>query len=422
MTVSEWCETTPSHFLHLARPELPKQKNSTNSLDADTAFRLSTTMTDSAPLDGIRVLELARVLAGPWIGQTLADLGATVIKVEGPKGDETRHWGPPYAPNGTATYFHSCNRGKRSITADFRNSEDLDVVRGLAADADIVIENFKVGGLTKFGLDYPTLSAANPGLIYCSITGFGQTGPKAHLPGYDFIIQAMSGVMDVTGEADGQPTKTGIALADLFTALYGTIGIEAALLQRAKTGLGQQIDMALYDSMLAVLANQASAFLLTGNSPRRLGNAHPSIVPYEVYNASDGPLVIACGNDGQFSRLCQEFGLEWHLDERFATNPKRMENRVAMSDMMATLVAGCSRDEVLKRMENAGVPAGPINTVGEALSDPQVDARELVVEQSDSRSVDLPIKFSDIVRPDRGAPPALNRHGPEVRATGWNKP
>lgn len=378
-------------------------------------------MKNSAPLAGIRVLELARVLAGPWIGQTLADLGATVIKVESPKGDETRHWGPPYAPDGAATYFHSCNRGKRSIVADFKNAEDLELIQNLAQDADILVENFKLGGLKKFGLDYETLQGINPRLIYCSITGFGQTGPKAHLPGYDFIIQAMSGVMDVSGSPDGPPTKTGIALADLFTALYGTVGIEAALLQRANTGRGQYIDMALYDSLLAVLANQASAFLMTGKSPTRLGNAHPSIVPYEVYDAIDGPLVIACGNDGQFTRMCSAFAVDWHQDAQFTTNPKRLENRVELSARMAALIAGFQRAEVLAKMEKAGVPAGPINTVGEALSDPQVAARNTIFERDGNKSVELPIRFSEISPPSRSAPPALDQHGDEIRKSGWDE-
>ncbi|MHA3913257.1 CaiB/BaiF CoA transferase family protein [Halovulum sp. GXIMD14793] len=376
-------------------------------------------MDKTLPLASLRVLELARVLAGPWIGQTLADLGATVIKIEGPKGDETRHWGPPYAPNGQATYFQSCNRGKHSVIADFNNAEDLAMIRGLATEADVLVENFKVGGLTKFGLDYPTLSASNPRLIYCSVTGFGQTGPMAHLPGYDFIIQGMAGVMDLTGTPDGPPIKTGIALADLFTAMYGLVGIQAALIQRQTTGRGQHIDMALYDSLAAMLGNQASAYLMTGKSPARLGNTHPSIVPYEVYDASDAPLIIACGNDGQFQRLCAALGTTWHEDPRFATNPKRLENRTQLSAMMAEAVAARTRSDVLQAMEAAGVPAGPINSVADALDNDHVTARGLVRSYGDTRAVALPISATGMAKAELDAPPALDQHGDAVRQQGW---
>lgn len=376
-------------------------------------------MDKTPPLTGLRVLELARVLAGPWIGQTLADLGATVIKIESPQGDETRHWGPPYAPDGQATYYHACNRGKHSVVADFNDPDDLAMIRDLAAEADVVVENFKVGGLAKFGLDYATLSAPNPRLIYCSITGFGQTGPRAHLPGYDFIIQAMSGVMDVTGLPDGPPVKTGIALADLFTAMYGIVAIEAAVIQRQTSGRGQHIDMALYDSLIAMLANQGTAYLLAGRSPQRLGNAHPSIVPYEVYQAADGPLVIACGNDGQFVRLCRALGTDWHQDPRFATNPRRMENREEMSRLMAALVSGWQRAPLLAAMEQAGVPAGPINTVGEALDNDHVGARDLIRQSGKSRAVALPIKASAMEAAQLDGPPVLDQHGTAVRSGGW---
>jgi crotonobetainyl-CoA:carnitine CoA-transferase CaiB-like acyl-CoA transferase len=286
------------------------------------------------------VLELARVLAGPWIGQTLADLGADVIKVEAPEGDETRGWGPPFAADGSAAYFHSCNRNKRSIALDFRDAQDRALARRLAASADVVLENFKVGGLAKYGLDYPAVAAGNPGVVYCSVTGFGQDGPYAPRPGYDFIIQAMGGIMDLTGEPEGAPQKPGVAYADLFTGLYGTIAVQAALAQRARTGQGQHIDMALFDTQLAVLANQASNWLIGGRVPRRMGNAHPNIVPYQVFQAADGPLVIACGNDGQFARLCVELGLELHRDARLTMNRGRLEHRAEVIGALAARLAG----------------------------------------------------------------------------------
>ncbi|QHQ35943.1 CaiB/BaiF CoA transferase family protein [Algicella marina] len=373
-----------------------------------------------APLVGLRVLELARVLAGPWIGQTLADLGATIIKVESPAGDDTRSWGPPFAEDGSATYFHCANRGKRSISLDFRHDDDLAVVKRLAADADVVIENFKTGGLEKHGLDYASLASTNPGLVYCSITGFGHTGPKAHLPGYDYIIQAMSGLMSVTGDPDQEPMKTGTALADLFTAMYGLVGIEAALLQRERTGLGQHIDMALLDCQMAVLANQASSYLNSGVNPSRVGNAHLSIVPYQVFHASDGPLVIACGNDGQFSHICQAFGTNWHEDPKFSTNPARLLHRVEIVDLMAAEIAKWRRDDVLHKMETAGVPAGPINTVAEAFAMDQAIARGLTLDLGSSRSAANPIRLSRSELPTPAAPPKLNADGDDIRLNGWD--
>ncbi|MEM1266560.1 MAG: CoA transferase [Pseudomonadota bacterium] len=377
-------------------------------------------MTTPPPLTGLRVLELARILAGPWICQTLADLGATVIKVEGPKGDDTRSWGPPFHEDGTATYFHCANRGKRSIALDFRDPDDLALVQRLAADADVVVENFKTGGLAKFGLDYESLAAANPRLVYCSVTGFGQTGPARHLPGYDFIIQAMSGVMDVTGDPDGPPMKTGTALADLFTAMYGIVAIEAALLQRETTGRGRWIDMALLDSMMAALANQASGYLITGAVPTRLGNTHPSIVPYQEFRASDGPLVIACGNDGQFAALCTAFGTAWHEDARFATNPARLAHRAEIVALVQAEVAGHTRDALLEMMEAAGIPAGPVNTLAEAYAMPQAVARGLAQDMGSSRTAACPIRFADGPLAAAEAPPALDAHGAAVRARGWD--
>ena len=285
----------------------------------------------TSALAGLRVVELARILAGPLIGQTLADLGADVIKVESPEGDDTRKWGPPFIETGderAAAYFHGCNRGKRSIVADFSTERGREIVRSLAARSDVLIENFKVGGLAKFGLDYETLGPLNPRLVYCSLTGFGQTGPYAERPGYDFLIQGMSGYMDITGDPNGEPQKVGVAICDLFTALYGVIAIEAALIARERTGRGQHIDLALLDTMGAMLANQAMNYLASGVAPRRMGNAHPNIAPYRTFPTSDGYVIVAVGNDGQFQRLCTTLGVEaLGQDERFATNAARVANR-----------------------------------------------------------------------------------------------
>jgi len=368
------------------------------------------------PLHGLKVLELARVLAGPWAGQIFADLGADVIKVESPEGDETRFWGPPFAPDGAAAYYHCANRGKRDVTANFRNPDDLAMVKALAAEADVIIENFKLGGLAKFGLDYVSLAPSNPGLVYCSITGFGQTGPYAPRAGYDFIIQAMGGIMDLTGEPDGEPQKPGMAYADLFTGLYGVIGIQAALAQRAVTGKGQHIDMALFDTQLAVLANQSTNYLTSGISPRRMGNAHPNIVPYQVFYASDAPFVIACGNDHQFKHLCVKLGLTLHLDDRFAKNTNRVTHREALVPLLAAEMVRHSRAEMLALMEAAGVPAGPINTVAEALADPQTQARNMVQDHGQTRSVRLPIVFSDADMPTPSAAPLMGADSDEIRA------
>ena len=367
------------------------------------------------PHAGLRVLELARVLAGPWIGQTLADLGADVVKVEAPEGDETRGWGPPFAADGSAAYFHACNRNKRSIALDLRDAQDRALARRLADAADVVLENFKVGGLAKYGLDYSTVAASNPGVVYCSVTGFGQDGPWAPRPGYDFIIQAMGGIMDLTGAPEGAPQKPGVAYADLFTGLYGTIAVQAALAQRARTGQGQHIDMALFDTQLAVLANQATNHLIGGRVPRRMGNAHPNIVPYQVFEAEDGPLVIACGNDGQFARLCVELGLEMHLDARLAMNRGRLEHRSEVIGALSARLAGMKRAEVLVAMEAAGVPAGPINTVAEAFAEPQAVARGMVQEIGGSRSPRSPMRFSGAELATDRPPPELDADGRAIR-------
>ena len=374
------------------------------------------------PLAGLRVLELARVLAGPWIGQTLADLGADVIKVEAPEGDETRGWGPPFAEDGAAAYFHACNRGKRSIALDFRVAEDRALAARLAGVADVVLENFKVGGLVKFGLDYARVAAGNPGVVYCSITGFGQDGPYARRAGYDFIVQGMAGLMDVTGEPDREPQKVGIACADLFTGLYGTVAVQAALAQRARTGLGQWIDVNLFETTLAVLANQAANHLIGGGSPRRLGNAHPNIVPYQVFEAADGPLILACGNDGQYARLRARLGMA--PDPRFATNPGRMAHREEVVAGVAARLGGMARAEVLAAREAAGVPAGPINTVAEAFAEPQAVARGVVVELDGSRGPRSPIRMSRAEVGPVAPPPGLDAHGAAIRAAlaagdGW---
>ncbi|MDA4846531.1 CaiB/BaiF CoA transferase family protein [Hoeflea poritis] len=380
-----------------------------------------------APLKGIRVLEMARVLAGPWAGQLLADLGADVIKVENPDGgDETRQWGPPFLADASgenlgAAYFHGTNRGKRSVTADLRDKDDLAFVRRLAARSDVMIENFKTSGLKKYGLDYESLRKINPKLIYCSITGFGQTGPYAGHAGYDFIIQGMSGFMSVTGEPDGQPMKAGVAFADLFTGLYAVSAIQAALIHVMKTGEGQHIDMALMDSQVAVLANQNMNFLATGKSPQRLGNFHPNISPYEVVPTLDGHLILAVGNDGQFARLCNLLDLEdLPSDPKFATNPDRVANRKALHEHISAKTEFFERDDLLARCEANAVPAGPINAIGEMFDDPQIQARGMRLDLDDGGGGTLPgvaspMKMSQTPpRHDRRAP-RLGEHNDEVR-------
>ena len=348
------------------------------------------------PLKGLRVLELARVLAGPWAGQTLADLGAEVVKVESPSGDETRGWGPPFHKDGSAAYFHSTNRGKKSIVADFRDSADLTLVKKLASKADILIENFKVGGLKKYHLDYESLNQINPKLIYCSITGFGQNGPYSNRPGYDFIIQAMGGIMDLTGEKDGLPQKPGIAYADIFTGLYSVIAIMSGLKALDQTGKGTHIDMALFDTQLGVLANQASSYFSTGDIPKRMGNAHPVIVPYQVFEVKDGALVIACGNNNQFVRMCEALNLKLHLQDEFKENHLRVKNRSTLLPKIELCLKDLTKREVLDKLQNAGVPSGPINNVGEALNDEQSLFREMKKEHGESFYLNNPIKFNNL--------------------------
>jgi len=349
------------------------------------------------------VVELARILAGPWIGQTLADLGAEVIKVESPGGDDTRTWGPPFIertrPDGgtekVAAYFHAANRGKTSVTCDFTNSDDLARLNEMIATADVVIENFKLGGLKKFGLDYEALAPSNPRLVYASITGFGQTGPRAPQPGYDFLLQGMCGIMDLTGEPDGEPQKIGVAWIDIFTGLYGVIGIQAALAERDRSGLGQHVDLSLLDSGVGVLANQAANFLLGDVVPRRLGNAHPNIVPYQVFPASDGHLIIACGNDRQFRALCEVLDRsDLAVAPDYAANSDRVANRDSLSAALFEATSRRTRADLIAALEQAGVPAGPINTVPEALSDPQTVARGMVIRPEGIPGVRTPIRFS----------------------------
>lgn len=382
-----------------------------------------------APLKGIRVLELARILAGPWIGQTLADLGADVIKVESPAGDDTRTWGPPFvaAEDGEkldAAYFHACNRGKRSVVLDFTTEEGQEAVRRLVAQSDVLLENFKVGGLEKYGLDYESLKKVNPRLIYCSVTGFGQDGPYAHRAGYDYIVQGMSGIMDLTGEPDREPQKIGVAFADVFTGLYGVIAVQAALAQRERTGKGQQIDMALLDCMTGVLANQALNFLVSGKAPRRLGNAHPNIAPYQVFPTADGHLIVAVGNDRQFVKFSNLLGRgDLATDERYLTNASRVQNRDSLTPALAAETARFERDTLLTLLEEAGVPGGPINTVADVFADPQIMHRQMQIDTPHSGAaggtspgVRTPIRFSDAsLVLDRGVP-RLGEHTVEVLA------
>jgi crotonobetainyl-CoA:carnitine CoA-transferase CaiB-like acyl-CoA transferase len=374
----------------------------------------------AAPLEGLKVIELARILAGPWIGQTLADLGADVIKVESPEGDDTRQWGPPFIDvdgEKSAAYFHACNRGKRSVIGDFSKQEDLDFVRALVRDADVVIENFKVGGLKKFGLDYESLNELNPRLIYCSVTGFGQTGPYAPRAGYDFMIQGMSGFMDLTGEPDGAPQKIGVALADIITGLYGTIAIQAALASRAITGKGQHVDMALFDAMTGVLANQAMNYLASGTTPHRLGNAHPNIVPYQTFPVLDGHVIIACGNDRQFSAICDILELDGVAgDPRFATNRARVENRDDVVTLISRKTANFARDDLLSRFEARSVPAGPINTVKDVFEDPQFQARSMQINPQGIPGVRSPMTFSDAKLNLERRAPNRGEHDAEIRA------
>jgi crotonobetainyl-CoA:carnitine CoA-transferase CaiB-like acyl-CoA transferase len=378
------------------------------------------------PLAGLKVLELARILAGPWVGQTLADLGADVVKVERKgAGDDTRSWGPPFVEKAGggdlgAAYFHSCNRGKRSIEADFEDADDIAMIRTLAAAADVVVENFKVGGLEKYGLDAASLRALKPSLIYTSITGFGQDGPYAARAGYDFLIQGMAGAMSITGTPESQPMKAGYATADIFTGMYASVAILAALRRRDATGgadkgEGATIDCALLDTQIAVLGNQALNYLVSGKVPGRLGNAHPNIVPYEVFPVVDGHVIIASGNDGQFRKLCAAIGGDaLGVDPDYATNKGRVQHRAVLVPAIAALTARLTKAELLARLEAAGVPAGPINTVDEVFADPQVIERGMRIELANPEAAagHVPSVRSPVLID--GAPMASPRHAPRL--------
>jgi crotonobetainyl-CoA:carnitine CoA-transferase CaiB-like acyl-CoA transferase len=386
-----------------------------------------------APLTGLRVLDLSRVLAGPWASQLLADLGADVVKVERPQGgDDTRAWGPPYLKDdagrdtGEATYFLCANRNKRSLTVDLSQPQGQQLVRDLAAQSDVLIENFKVGGLAQYGLDYPSLAGAHPRLVYCSITGFGQTGPYAHRAGYDFLMQGMGGLMSVTGRADGEegagPQKVGVALTDIMTGLYATIAVQAALAERERSGRGQHIDLALLDVQVACLANQASSYLAGGVTPRRMGNAHPTIVPYQDFPTADGDMILAIGNDGQFARFCEVAGRpEWAGDPRFATNPQRVANRVELIRLLRQLTITRSTQEWIALLETAGVPCGPINRIDAVFEDPQVRERGMRIDMPHAMAekvalVANPIRLGASPVSYRRAPPTLGQHTDEVLA------
>ncbi|WP_425098054.1 CaiB/BaiF CoA transferase family protein [Tropicibacter sp. S64] len=361
------------------------------------------------PLEGLKVIELARILAGPWAGQTLSDLGADVLKIEAPQGDDTRHWGPPFIERDgdrSAAYFHSCNRGKRSEVVDLASEAGQARMRSLVADADILIENFKVGGLKKYGLDYDSLASLNPRLIYCSITGFGQDGPYAHRAGYDYIIQGMSGLMSITGDPDGQPQRAGVAVTDLFTGLYSVAGILAAVHQRSVTGRGQHVDMALLDCAVSATANQAMNYLSTGTPPGRTGNYHPNLTPYQVFDCSDGFIIIATGNDAQYQRLCGLLGLdEMATAPEFLTNADRVQNREVMIARLMQATRGWTKADLLAGCESRGIPAGPINDMAEVFADPQVIARGMQIAPDGVPGVRAPFRFSDAdLVLDRAAP------------------
>ncbi len=395
---------------------------------------LSPSSAPQGALAGFTVLDLTRVLAGPWCTQTLADLGADVVKIEKPvTGDDTRHWGPPFlkeddgADSDQAAYFACCNRNKRSVTLDISSEEGRSIARQLAAKSDILVENFKVGGLKAYGLDYESLSAVNPRLIYCSITGFGQTGPYAHRAGYDLMVQAMSGLMSVTGMPDGEPgggpLRTGVAITDIYAGLYATVGILAAVQARHASGKGQHIDISLLDVGMAVLANQGVGYLNSGIVPRRQGNSHPSLAPYQDFPTADGTMLLAIGNDGQFRRFCQATGHpELAQEARFSTNTQRVAHREALEERLSQITRRHRTSEWVDLLEHCAVPCGPINDIAQAFADEQVRARGIAVEmQRDAgdrigsiATVATPLRLSDNPGSLRHAPPALGQHSNEV--------
>ena len=380
----------------------------------------------SSPLSGIRVVELARILAGPWAGQLLADLGADVIKIENPDGgDDTRKWGPPFVAgndgeNLSAAYYHSTNRGKRSVALDFSTPEGAATLKKLIATADVVIENFKVGGLKKYGLDYDSVKESNPRLVYCSITGFGQTGPYAPRAGYDFIVQGIGGLMSITGEPGREPQKVGVAVSDIFTGLYSVVAIQAALRHAEKSGQGQYIDMALLDTQCSILGNQNLNYLVSGKAPVQMGNAHMNIAPYEVLPVRDGHIILAVGNDGQFKRFCGALGIpELAHDPDFATNPARVANRVRLRERLVAELSTHDKGPLLAALEKATVPASPINTIAEMFDDPQIVARGMRMDLSDASgtvlpSVRAPMLMSETPLSYERPSPRLGEHTEEV--------
>jgi len=371
------------------------------------------------PLHGVRVLDLSRVLAGPYCTMVLGDLGADVIKVEPPDGDETRAWGPPFA-GGESAYYLCVNRNKRGMTVNLKTDEGRDIVRKLAGRSDVLVENFRPGTLARFGLDYETLRSDSPGLVYCSISGFGQTGPLRDRPGYDFMIQAMGGLMSFTGEPDGEPMKVGVAVTDITAGLYAVIAILAALQARTVSGEGQYLDISLFDSQLGWLANVASNFLVSGNLPNRYGNAHANIVPYQSFRASDGYFALAVGNDKQFARLCNLIGRpELASDTRFATNTARVYHREELIPLLETVFPSRRADEWLSALEEAEIPCGRINTLDKVFAEPQVTAREMLIEMEHPTVgtlplVGSPLKFGETPVTYHRPPPRLGEHTEEI--------
>jgi crotonobetainyl-CoA:carnitine CoA-transferase CaiB-like acyl-CoA transferase len=381
----------------------------------------------SGPLAGFRVLDLSRILAGPWASQMLADLGAEVIKIERPgQGDDTRGWGPPYMPDESgnptseSAYFHGANRGKHSVCIDMASQQGQQLIRQLAEKCDVLIENFKVGGLNKYGLDYGSLKTINSKLVYCSITGFGQTGPYSDRAGYDFMIQAMGGLMSVTGESDEEPMKVGVALADVMTGLYASNAIQAALIHQLRSGKGQYIDLALLDVQVATLANQAMNYLASGNNPQRLGNAHPNIVPYQAFQTSDGYIILAIGNDSQFARFCELAGRgDLAADERFQKNSNRVKNRDALIPDITDILKTQTTDWWLDQLNQKGIPCGPIANIDQVFDNPQVQHRGLLLELDHPTagrvpSVANPINLSESPINYDKAPPLLGQHTVQI--------
>lgn len=383
----------------------------------------------SGALNGVKVLDLSRILAGPTCTQLLGDLGADVIKIENPAsaGDDTRMWGPPYIGDGSGTatdlsaYFNCANRNKRSVGVDIATAEGQEIVKTLALQADIVVENFKPGGLAKYGLDYTSLKSVQPRLVYCSISGFGQTGPNAHKPGYDLMAQGFGGIMSLTGDPDGAPTKVGVGIADVMCGMYATVGILAALRHRDATGIGQQIDIALVDAQIAWLINEGTNYLTSGTLPVRRGNGHPNIAPYQVYQARDGHVIVAVGNDTQFQRFCAFAGLDTLAqDARFSTNPKRLQNRDALNKAIEDVLAGKSVDDIINGLQAVGVPVGPVNTLDRVFQSDQVAARDMKIAlRNDTADADVPmignpLKFSETPISYRRAPPVFGQHTDEI--------